>query len=180
MRRFVGIMFCASLSTFAPLVVGGQTLSSVDSLVLERRPCFGTCPAYRLRLARDGAIDFESRNTGKSNRVRASVAPETLGELVSVGDRSGFFNLPTRVDLDRELCDVKATDHPSVIITVYGATTSVVQYYTGCYIRSSEPASTGPAPGYARHPRLVRLATFANAIDSTLGSSRWVRPVAGR
>ena len=178
MRRSVGVVLSVSLIAFAPRVVGAQPPSSVDSLVLERTLCFGTCPAYRLRIARDGAVEFQSRSTGESTRMRESVAPETLGELVKAGDRAGFFSLPMRVDSDRELCAEKATDHPSLTITVYGATTSAVRYYTGCHIRLSDATSTSPAPGFTRHPRLARLSAFADAIDSTLGSARWVRPSA--
>ncbi len=180
MRRYLGLLFSVSLVTFAPSVAGGQVPSSADSLVLERTRCFGTCPAYRLRIARDGAVDFQSRNPGESTRVRETVAPQTLGELIGAADRAGFFGLPTRVESDRELCAVTATDHPSVTITVFGATTSAVHYYTGCYIRSRDSTSTSPAPGITRHPRLTRLSAFTNAIDSALGSARWVRSAARR
>jgi len=127
-----------------------------------------------------GAVDFQSRNPGESTRVRETVAPQTLGDLFGAADRAGFFGLPARVESDRELCAVTATDHPGVTITVFGATTSAVHYYTGCYIRSTDSTSTSPAPGITRHPRLTRLSAFASAIDSALGSARWVRPAARR
>src|SRR5712671_6957629 len=42
--------------------------SVADSIVLERSACYGTCPAYRLRLSNTGEIRFESRNPGDEGR----------------------------------------------------------------------------------------------------------------
>lgn len=179
MGRTIGVWVCIALATLAPTAANGQ-VASADSLVLERSMCFGTCPAYRIRVARDGSVLFHSRNPGESTEAREKVPARTLSELMAAADRIDFFSLPSRVADDRELCAVRATDHPGVTITVFGVTTKSVDYGTGCYVRSTDSTTTSGARGIARHPRLTSLTAFAKVIDSTLGTARWVRPAARR
>jgi hypothetical protein len=139
-----------------------------DSLVLERSMCYGTCPAYRLSLSDIGAVRFESRNPGEGTRsADDTTAALTLSSLVSRAREAGFFQLPPEIASDSVLCRNRATDHPTVIVTVYAKSgTKRVEDYHGCF----ETVERGvPTP-------IVRLRAFENEIDSTLRSSRWVRP----
>jgi Domain of unknown function (DUF6438) len=176
MRPYLSSLFGFIAFAFPAFDAVAQLRPEADSLVLERTRCFGTCPAYRLRVARDGSVDFQSRNPGDSTRAREATSPQTLERLIVAAVRADFFSLPARIEDDRELCSSRATDHPSVTITVFGSTTSTVHYYTGCSVRVAASNNTGAAPSYARPQRLIQLNAFANAIDSTLGSARWMRP----
>ncbi len=139
-----------------------------DSLVLERSMCYGTCPAYRLSLSSRGVIRFESRNPGEDTRSAAdTTSAAVLASLVSRARDAGFFQLPAEIASDSVLCRNRATDHPTVIVTIYAKSgTKRVEDYHGCF----ETVERGvPTP-------IVRLRLFENEIDSTLRSSRWVRP----
>src|ERR687888_360851 len=59
----------ANAAAVSPYRVIVAPPGAVDSIVLERTACFGTCPAYRLRISAAGAVHFTSRNFGDSGRV---------------------------------------------------------------------------------------------------------------
>ena len=146
--------------------------AAVDSVVLERTVCFGTCPAYRLSLARDGVIHFQSKSLRDSSAaVTDRVSPSVLDSIVAHADRIRFAEYPDDIRRDQRLCKDFATDHPSIIIGVFGARAKQVVYYTGCY--------TGGGT-QNRAAELDSLAELANRIDSLTRSSRWVRPSAIR
>jgi hypothetical protein len=142
---------------------------AADSLVLERTPCFGVCPTYRLSVDRAGAVVFEGSGRSESaGRQTATVPPGTLDTLVARATRIGFFQLPELVREDSTLCARRATDHPSIVLSVFrpeGATR--VDYYTGCYARAEEQR---------RMPVLDSLGALAAAIDSAAGVARWLEP----
>jgi hypothetical protein len=140
-----------------------------DSLVLERSLCLGTCPAYRLRLARDGRVRFETRNPGDSTTASDSVSPSRLGELVRRAIDAGFFTLPDRIIDDRSICVDIGTDHPTATISIFSADTiQRVEDYHGC-IQASD---------HSPNDRLRRIRDFEQAIDSVLDSRRWIKPAA--
>jgi len=130
--------------------------------------CFGTCPAYRLRLSDAGEIRFESRNPGDEGRRAAdTIAAVTLPSLVSRARSIGFFDLPSKIADDSVLCHNLATDHPTVVITVFTkAQTKRVEDYHGCFETVEHEIL----------PPITRLRSFEVEIDSVLRSSRWVRP----
>ncbi|MFL5383535.1 MAG: DUF6438 domain-containing protein [Longimicrobiaceae bacterium] len=143
-----------------PQPAGAETQPPADSIVLERTRCYGTCPAYRLSLARSGAIRFRSLNPGDSARVAADMLPPgAFTRLEKQAAELGFDALPDRIAQSR-LCGGFATDHPSAIVTLFrGARAKRVDDYLGC------------RPG----PEALR--SFEEAIDSTARSDRWVHEV---
>jgi uncharacterized protein DUF6438 len=160
MRRFVlglipaALWACTSSPSPAP---GGEV--EVDSIVLERTFCFGTCPAYRLSLTRAGAVHFRSRNPGDSTAATDRVDPAQVAALAREAERIGFWSLPEVIRTDPRLCGAMATDHPGAIVTLYAAArTKRVDDYHGC--RDVPPA----------------LRRFEARIDSVASSERWVRP----
>lgn len=132
-----------------------------DSIVLERGPCFGSCPTYRLALARSGAVHFVSSSRGDVGREeRGSITPAQFQALASEAERIGFDQLPGNIRESR-FCERMATDHPTADVSIFrGGAVKTVRDYLGCF--------DGP-------PELRR---FESAIDSVAGSSRWVRPSA--
>jgi hypothetical protein len=146
----------------------GAVPSPADSIVLERSMCYGTCPAYRLRLSSRGEIRFESHNPGdEGRRAVDTVAAATFPTLVSRARSIGFFDLPSKIAGDSVLCHNFATDHATVVVTVFTkAETKRVEDYHGCF-ETVEHEVLQP---------IVRLRAFEVEIDSTLRSSRWVRP----
>jgi len=141
--------------------------AAVDSLVLERTPCFGFCPAYRLGLTGAGQIHFQSRNSGEEQRaVTATVSASTLARLVARARDAGFFEFPDAIRGDSVFCPLVATDHPTVTVTIFsGAQTKRIEDYLGC---------RGGGTDRAVELRLEQLRAFEQEIDSVLQSSRWV------
>jgi Domain of unknown function (DUF6438) len=146
----------------------GAVPSSADSIVLERSMCFGTCPAYRLRLSDSGEVRFESHSPGdEERRATDTVAAGTFPALISRARSIGFFDLPSKIAGDSVLCHSAATDHPTVVVTVFAKTqTKRVEDYLGCF-ETVEHETLQP---------IVRLRLFEVEIDSVVRSSRWVRP----
>ena len=141
---------------------------SIDSLVLERTVCFGFCPAYRLRITSAEEIRFESRNRGDSGNVAIDTAASgTYAALISKARAAGFYSFPPEIRKDSVLCHNYATDHFTVITTIFSrpATKQVVDYH-GCF----------ETPEHGNLPQIEKLRAFENDVDSTLRSSRWVRP----
>lgn len=145
-----------------------QTQPTVDSLVLERTVCFGFCPAYRLRISSAEEIRFESHNRGDSaNVVIDTAARGTYASIIARARAVGFYELPAEIRKDPVLCRNFATDHPTVTTTIFaGPTTKQVVDYRGCFETVEHEVLTP----------IQKLRAFEDEIDSTLHSSRWVRP----
>jgi len=147
--------------------------TAADSIVLERSMCFGTCPAYRLRLSDAGEIRFDSRNPGEEGRTAVDTVTATLlSTLVSRARSIGFFDLPPKILGDSVLCPIAHTDAPTVVVTIFtkDKTTRVQDYLGGCVDKVEHKTP----------PPLERLHAFESEIDSVLRSSRWVRPASRR
>jgi hypothetical protein len=142
--------------------------AALDSIVLERTPCYGTCAAYRLTVTRSGVVMFLSRNRGDSSRAaRDSITPDAVVQLVQAAERDDVFRLPAVIADDRALCADRATDHPTAIVGLFWSSrVQQITDYHGCFLRSDHSTA---AP-------LAALRQFEKAIDSVSGSARWTRP----
>ena len=140
--------------------------AAADSVVLERSPCFGSCPVYRLRIARDGAVDYQARMRGDSTHATDSGNPGTLAALVSRAREIGFYELPEDIAADKELCEFKQPILDRDGHTLRGTRRRGCVHYHGCRLAADHPKA----------PLLRSLTAFEVAIDSAAGSARWVRP----
>lgn len=139
-----------------------------DSLVLERTPCYGSCPAYRLTIRGDGVVTFVSHNPDDTTGVRTdTIAPAQVAWLVRESGRLDFFALPPVIADDSTLCPLRATDHPGATVTISrGDSTHRVVDYLGCYADHD----------LAVNQRVRQLRSLEVKIDSIAHSSRWVKP----
>jgi hypothetical protein len=143
----------------------------VDSLVLERTLCYGTCPAYRLSIRANGAVRFQSRNPGDTTSASDSLSPNVLIDLAKRATAIRLAAYPERVREDRAMCEDFASDHPTVTVALFAAPRLVrIVDYQGCF-HSADHSLNVP---------LTALRTFERSIDSALGSARWVRPAQRR
>jgi len=140
-----------------------------DSVVLERSPCFGPCPVYRLVLTGTGGVRFSAPPAVGGERTgTGSVAPAAVARLLAHAERVGFFGLPGRTAEDSALCPLRATDHPTVTVAVYqGGVAKQVEDYTGCYVSTDPRRLAAPLEG---------LRALEAAIDSVAGVDRWASP----
>ena len=141
---------------------------AADSVVLERSRCFGSCPAYRLRIGGDGAVAHVSRDPGDTSGTKAdSITRSRVEWLLSEAERIGFYSLPKVIADDSTLCPLRATDHPTATVTIYRDDSAhTVVDYQGCYA-SHDLGVT---------PKVQQLRRFEAEIDSVAGASRWARP----
>jgi len=168
MRSIHAILMVAALAACDPMPAPAPSPAStgVESITLERTRCFGSCPAYRLSIARDGAVRFQSLNPGDSTVATDRIAAAGFDSLAREAERIGFRSFPDVIRDDDELCGPMATDLPGARVTIQGSDgTKTVDDYHGCH---------------GQNERLVRLRRFESRIDSVAGSSRWVRPATRR
>ena len=136
------------------------SVSAVDSAVvsLERGPCFGTCPVYRVTIAGSGQVRFTGiRHTAQMGEATAEIPREQVEGLVSELRDGGYFDFADAYEPGTDTCGSAATDLPS-------ATTSVVlegrrkevRHYYGCSAAPQE---------------LVRL---ERRIDEVAGTAHWI------
>src|SRR6478672_4007479 len=97
-----------------------QAAPVLDSLVLERTECLGTCPKYRLRISSADQIRFESHNRlDSANVVTDTARPGTYESLLTRARAIGFYDLPPDIVNDSMFCRLSATDHPTVVTAIF-------------------------------------------------------------
>lgn len=113
----VFLVFSLNESCTSPKAIAGKpgheaNPGSPDSLFfsIQRTPCYGTCPVYKVTIYRSGYAIFEAtRNvTGKEGKYEATFTKE---EMKMISDKAGEINY---FSLDNEY-DSPVTDLPSVI-----------------------------------------------------------------
>lgn len=134
--------------------------AALDSIALERTPCFGRCPVYRLRIAATGAVHFESASASDTldASFSDSIPPSAVGALLALARAIDFFDLPDEITpANQDVCRLAATDHPSAIVTIaVGGTVKRVNHYHGCHAEVNGVYADA-------YPRLT---AFEAAIDS--------------
>ncbi|HEU4953676.1 MAG TPA: DUF6438 domain-containing protein [Gemmatimonadales bacterium] len=151
----VGLVGCGSRT---PEVPAPEAASSSATLVtLEREPCFGTCPVYRVSLDGGGKVDFVgTRFVSREGADTSRVPADEVVRLVDSLDAAGYFALADQYVPDSPACGRYATDAPTVTISVQSKGRSkTVRHDHGCV--GAPAALTG----------MERL------IDSVAGTGRW-------
>jgi hypothetical protein len=131
--------------------------STTTMVTLERGPCFGTCPVYRVSLDGEGRVDFVgTRFVSREGADTSRVAPDQVGRLVDSLDAAGYFALADQYVPDSPACGRYATDAPTV-------TTSVQSNGRSKTVRHDHGCAGAPAA----------LAGMERLIDSIAGTARW-------
>jgi Domain of unknown function (DUF6438) len=124
---------------------------------LERTPCFGSCPVYRVTISRGGMVHFEgTRFVAHVGADSAQIAKPAVDSLLAELDRGGFYDLEKQYVAGVSGCGLYATDLPGAITSVDdGSRSKRVQHDRGC---SDAPQA---------------LATLEDRIDEVAGTARW-------
>ncbi len=142
--------------------VGAQRRSDGDLrsvvITLERTPCFGRCPVYRLSIAGIGAVTFEGKaNVKTQGTATARISEEAVRDLVAEFEKADFFSLSDRYVPGEPTCLRAITDNPSAITSItLGDRSKTVHHYYGC-------------EGVPR-----QLTELEARIDTVANSSRWI------
>ncbi len=142
----------------------------VDSVVLQRTGCLGTCPAYRLSVRGDGFVSFVSHNRGDQGRVESHTrGPEIMRRIQGQLERTQFQTLPVITMGRAPYCRVAATDSPTISVSVFrAADVRSRAYYTGCLGESAQDTTA--------QLLVRRLLTLADSIDAIAAGKGWIRP----
>jgi hypothetical protein len=136
---------------------GARAESQITKIVLERTPCFGTCPVYTLTVLSSGQVEFAGKNYVKAKGVETGqISPEDFARLVKKIDEIGFFSLRSRYDgKNPDGSGTTVTDLPTkkTSVTRGGETKTVENYFRG-------------PPG---------LSELENLIDELAKSAQWIR-----
>jgi hypothetical protein len=128
------------------------------SVSLERGPCFGSCPVYKVTVDRTGGVRFEGRrfvaNTGVST---GTVSPAVVDSLLEELSAAGYFELADAYRAGEPGCERYATDLPTIVTEVRsGERLKRVEHDRGC----------------ADAPEV--LSRLESRIDEVAGSARWI------
>lgn len=129
-------------------VLPAQSADRPVVITLERTTCFGTCPAYSLRITGDGRVEYEGREFVRVvGKAATTISPEAVRQLVAEFERIHYFDLEDKYT--GGITDLPTT---TTSIRIGSRFKQVVDYYR--------------AP-----PELRALEA---RIDEVAGSKRWV------
>ena len=125
---------------------------------LERGPCFGTCPVYRVTISGTGAVRFTgTRHTAQSGEATDTIPLARLDSLLGELKGAGYLDFADAYEPGTDTCGPTATDLPSATsAAVLDGTRKEIRHYYGC---SEAPQE------------LVRL---ERRIDEVAGTARWI------
>jgi len=94
-----------------PVIVLAQG-EPVKEIALERTPCFGACPVYKVTLKPDGTVIYEGKRfVDKIGRFEGKIIPEDFANLAQVTNSLGFWKLQDKYT-------APITDMPSALVTI--------------------------------------------------------------
>ena len=154
-------LLLAAVASCAPRPPVAEAVPDTSAVVtLERTPCFGTCPVYRVSVARSGAVQFTgTHHVARQGTATDDIGPERADSLVKALEAGGYFDFADEYVMNAPACGQYATDSPTVITSVTaGGRTKRIRHDYGCFAT----------------PRA--LAALEGLIDEVTGTARWVSP----
>lgn len=127
---------------------------SILLISLERLPCKGTCPVYKVKIDGKGNVAYEGKDHVRMTGTQTAVIPrEKVDQLVALFMKSNYFSMKPAYKTQT------TTDSPTVLIAfVKEDMAKQVEHYLG---DSSAP------------PALTEL---ENAIDRAINIGQWTDP----
>lgn len=106
-----------------------QNWGRLKEISLERTPCFGACPVYKVAIQRDGTLTYHGqRFVDRIGDFKATVPRSTFRKLERALGQSGYWEM-------KRSYDAQVTDLP----------TQIVQVRTNLFVKTvSEYGSFGP------------------------------------
>jgi hypothetical protein len=153
MRRLafavVGLLFCQIAAVSTAQNTAPPSISASDYLELERTTCFGSCPAYTVRIQADGQVTWKGVNYVKVvGNASARVPAVQARTLIEKAVANGFWDLNAGYSAN-------VTDAPTYFTTLHIGTREK---------RVGDYASMAPKP----------LQDLETEIDSLANTYRWV------
>jgi hypothetical protein len=162
MGRSIGLLLvlaCAPRNAAPPAAerTTGVELASHSAVSLERTPCFGSCPVYRIAVSPAGVLTYEGKaNVRLIGTASGQIPAKRVEALLVELERAGYFTFASRYALSEPTCVRYATDSPTTISSAtFRGRTKRIEHDYGC----------GGVPG--------ALTLLEKRIDEVLGSDRW-------
>lgn len=160
MSRRCALLLVAGVAACSPRQPAPAQSPALAAAVvtLERTPCFGTCPVYKVAIWASGAIRFAGeQHVSRQGEVTAEIPPARVDSLLKELEAEGYFGFADAYVMDSPACGRYATDSPTVITSASaGGHTKTIRHDYGC----------DAAP-----PELKRLERL---IDQVAGTARWI------
>lgn len=163
LSRVLPAVLVASALILASVILVRHFTRSTDipagtdfSITLERTPCFGTCPVYRVTVVGDGSVTYVGEMfVAVEGEQRSAITQSQVRKLARQLESIDFLSLQD------SYTDMGATDMPSAITTLHlnGQVKTVVHYH-GDF--------TAPES----------LTELENLIDELTKSEQWIEPTA--
>ena len=127
------IIFSAAILLLSASLVTAE--SEITTITLERTPCFGTCPVYKLTIHRSGKVEYEGKDHVREKGIRTGkISAGDFDKLVKKIDEINFFSLNDRYDgKNPDGSGVTVTDLPTrtIGVTRDSRTKTVENYFRG-------------------------------------------------
>jgi hypothetical protein len=144
------------------------------SISLERTPCFGWCPVYKVVVERDGGVSLVATGGEGEFTRRWRVSRDAVAALERDFAAANFFGMRDVAPRQRN-CTTYATDHPTIILHIADQMSGHrVEYYTGCLGTVTAPAESLPALLHAPVGELATLTELAARVDTVSGAIRLI------
>jgi hypothetical protein len=109
--------------------------SKITKITLERTPCFGACPVYKLTIHQSGQVEYEGKNhVRQKGSGTGRISAEDFVKLVKKIEEINFFSLNDRYDgKNPDGSGVTVTDLPTTktSVTRGNRTKTVENYFRG-------------------------------------------------
>lgn len=156
MKRLILLILTVTLAACGTTPT--PTVYSQAIFTLERTPCFGFCPTYKITVYGDGRVEYDGQqNVDVVGKQTTTLTPEQLNDLIAAFEKTDYFKLSDNYT-------ALVTDIPSTItsVTLNGQTKTIVDY-GGCDFDFQDQ----PAPPQS-------LCDFEDKIDEVTNSAQWV------
>jgi hypothetical protein len=131
-------------------------ISKIRKITLERTPCYGLCPVYKVTVLGTGEVEYFGETcVDKAGTHRWRISRRRLQRLEEAFERANYLHL------DDDYTEYGVTDAPGCLTSVEyddGSSKSIVHYYKA------------PAVPYA-------LTELEDEIDRIVGVERYTEPV---
>jgi hypothetical protein len=119
---------------------------------INRTPCYGTCPVYRMTVKADGNVKFFGQDhTEIKGETEGEISQEKIKQLIEEFKKANFFALQ-----DKYTTEDCATDMPSANTTIFiNGQVKKIEHNVGC-----------KAP--------PELGVLENKIDEIVGTQKWI------
>jgi hypothetical protein len=153
-RIFTNILVTAGLALAACTPIqSASTIEDAARISLERGPCFGTCPIYKVEIHGDGTVIYTGERFVKvTGEQRAQISPVAVAGLVDQFVMFGFFDLK-----DEYIAEV--TDLPTYTLSVS--------------LSGRQKTVTDYGGKMANMPPIVTV--LENEVDRVAGTQQWIK-----